>query len=169
MTIIISMTSYRRPEHTRRVLEALSKCRRCDDMRVLLIVDGGEKSKQDEICDVVSKFRFAESYYLSENAGCAGATGISLERAFATGAEFVIHLEDDTIPSEDFIEYMTWANERFKNDDRIFSVSGYTYRTDGPLPNNHPHTLKGVGDPPISISERLVHMLGVGNLEEGMG
>jgi hypothetical protein len=33
----------------------------------------------------------------------------ALEHGFATGADFLIHLEDDIVPARDFLHYMEWA------------------------------------------------------------
>lgn len=57
--------------------------------------------------------------------GCTNNTLEALTQGFYR-AEQVIHLEDDTVPlGPDFLRYMEWAFEEYRNDQEIFSVCGY--------------------------------------------
>jgi hypothetical protein len=81
--------------------------------------------------------------------GCAGNVGFVLREAFADPAtDAVIMLEDDTLPSPDFLAYMTEQLGRFAGDAGAFSVTGYHRRVADPPaePPDHP-TSMGDGDP----------------------
>jgi hypothetical protein len=39
--------------------------------------------------------------------------------------DFWIHIEDDTVPSPDFLDYMEWARHQYADDTRVFSIASY--------------------------------------------
>ena len=120
---VITMTAYRRPDYTRKVLDALSRCQGIDEYQVLLHLEPG----CPEVLDVIHNSRFAQ-LTLVENAdrlGCGPNTFSALHHGFQL-ADFVIHLEDDTVPTPDCLRYFEWARRTYQEDRDVFSVTSYS-------------------------------------------
>lgn len=124
---IISMVSWRRPQYTRKVLEALEKCTGIEEFQILLHIDGGYPDRVSEMIegmknlnlDIVLNRHF-------KNIGCAANTYSALSHAFSKQRSgWVIHLEDDTLPSKDFLSFMEQCLDHYRDDENLFSVSGY--------------------------------------------
>jgi hypothetical protein len=69
--------------------------------------------------------------------GCAANTHKVLKLGFDTGANFVIHLEDDTIPSRDYLRYMEFAEKSFRDNPEIFVIVGWNRRLEANLPEEY--------------------------------
>jgi hypothetical protein len=74
---------------------------------------------------------------LAVSAQCAASTLRSLEHGFATGADFLIHLEDDIVPARDFLRYMEWAADEFADCSEVFTVSAYNRQVEPVAPALH--------------------------------
>lgn len=152
LSIAITIKVWRRPAYFQKVMEGLRDALRFyqdyEIRRAKLI--GGERHKVDfTYCmtsidhsqqaiensqrDIVTKHRIdLEKYGLGssmyivheETQGCAGNTAYILNQGFASGADAVIHLEDDTVPAVDFLVYMArkaiWMHETKKT--KYFAV-----------------------------------------------
>lgn len=147
MAKTLTMVAYRRPDYTRQVLEALASCEGIEEY--LLVVSIDYSNMQQSVLDEFRKYPHrVEIYVQDENLGCAGNTGWTLKRGFervrSEGQTFLIHLEDDTMPSKGFLRYMEWAAEEYAEDKDIFSVSGYRHRSFR-KPDN-PYYFEGYGN-----------------------
>lgn len=143
---VITITAWRRPQYLRRVLEALSRCTGVDGYRILLSVDGGYPDRQEEISGVAGSIGVdAEVIYHDRNLGCAGNTFFALEWGFSQPVASVIHLEDDTEPSQDFLRYMEACLGRYAGDHSVFTVSGHQRRFEA-HPGHGVHCRIGPGD-----------------------
>lgn len=120
---VITLTAYRRPEYTRQVLDALSRCDGIDDYRVLIHLEPGNS----EVRQVIQEARLAQKTLVenSDRLGCGGNTYCALHHGFQL-AEFVIHLEDDTVPARDCLRFFEWANLRYREDHTVLSVTAYS-------------------------------------------
>ena len=47
------------------------------------------------------------------------------ERLFNLNYDFVIQAEDDVIPANDYIKYMSFMSEKFNKDDKVLSIHGF--------------------------------------------
>jgi len=123
---VITMTAWRRPDYFDKVLSALEVCTGSEDYKVLVQIDGGYPDAQEVMEDRCWKSTL-NVIAVTEitNIGCAGNTHKALSRGFAEHVEWVIHLEDDTLPSKDFLVYMEENLSRYQTIDSIFSVTGY--------------------------------------------
>jgi hypothetical protein len=147
----ISLLVLSRPDYTRRVIDALG---RCDGVsKYVLIVFSQEPCVPKTIAAVrdatarldipvrvvterVPPARRIEGR-LAASAQCAASTLRSLEHGFATGADFLIHLEDDIVPARDFLHYMEWAANEFADRGEVFTVSAYNRQVEPVAPALH--------------------------------
>lgn len=135
--VVLCVNGWRRPEYFRKVLEALEDCAGLRSLRrICFVLDGSDGGRYDEERDAmtehVQRFRARrirpESMLmrLGENHGCAGAVGHSVRLAFQNlKADAAIFLEDDTVPTPDFLVYMLHMLDLGKNVPSVFTVSGY--------------------------------------------
>lgn len=120
---VITMTAYRRPEYTRQVLEALSRCDGIDDYRVLIHLE----PDSPEVLQVAREARLARKTIVEnvDRLGCGTNTHCALHHGFQW-ADFVVHLEDDTVPARDCLRFFEWARQRYRDDRSVLSVTGYS-------------------------------------------
>lgn len=125
---------YERPDHTRKMIEALAKNNLAKESEVYIFSDNAKKSKDNEKVKEVREYinTIPEKSYFKkvtiieakENKGLAksvidGVTEIINEK------EKVIVVEDDLITSKFFLEYMNNALDFYNKDEKIWSISGY--------------------------------------------
>ncbi len=133
-TIVITLC--RRPDYTHRMLEALSQCYGIDDYDLLFSVDFDERHERESwdtyglAVDFRTFYRHpaCEVYHHKPRLGIDRNKMWAIPRAFEY-TDFVIALEDDTIPAMDFLRYMEWAREAFRADPQCMAVSGYSNPT----------------------------------------
>ena len=133
MKIVVNITAWRRVDYLEKTITALKNCYNFNDFSYRVIVDGGYSKKQDEIKLMLSRNEFnCELIMHPNNLGCAGNVGYAFISSFDEHmADAVIMLEDDTMPSKDFLIYMRDMLKKYKNDKNIWSVSGYNRRSFG--------------------------------------
>lgn len=136
----VGVFAYRRPEHLRRVLDALEANRLASETSVTIFCDGPRSSDDPSlVADVVreaSRPRGFGSLHIrrrSSNAGLAGSI-IQGVTSMLDANESVIVLEDDLLPSPGFLTYMNEGLVRYAEDERVVSVHGYAYPTDRTAP-----------------------------------
>jgi hypothetical protein len=119
---VVTVTAYRRPEYTRRVIEALLKCAGIDEYLVLFHIEPGCR----EVVDLARAAPFLNKMVLTNAAvlGCTANTFSAIDHAFRF-ADFVVHLEDDTVPAGDCLRYFEWARHTYRQDPDVFSVTSY--------------------------------------------
>lgn len=120
---VVTMTAFRRPDYTWQVLDALSRCAGVDEYRVLIHVDPGSP----QVVQVIKQARLPRKCLVqnADRLGCNLNTYSALHHGFQC-ADFVIHLEDDTVPAADCLKYFEWARDAYRDDQRVFSVSSYS-------------------------------------------
>jgi hypothetical protein len=130
--MIITMTTYRRPDYTRQVLDALARCRGIGNCRLLVACEPGHP-------EVVAAFNGWDACYIhlkvnEKRRGLNKNTRTVLSRALELQPDYLLHIEDDTVLSPDALEYYQWAlNESRKHAD-VFSVAGYNKPDKPPAP-----------------------------------
>jgi hypothetical protein len=120
---VITITAYRRLEYTRQVVEALSRCAGIDDYLVLFHLEPG----YPEITELASSAPLANKrIVLNETRlGCTANTYEALDHGFRI-ADFVVHIEDDCVPSRDCLRYFEWARHAYRDDPAVFTVTSYS-------------------------------------------
>ena len=129
---------YNRLEHTKKVLEALN-CNVGVEKTVLYIFSDAPSSEIE--VENVKKVReyvkiFKEKSFLKEIIIIEAEENKGLEKSIIGGITEIINkygqvivLEDDIVTAPDFLEFMNQALEYYKNDNKIWSISGYNINT----------------------------------------
>lgn len=124
---------YNRPEHTRRTIESLLNCKYASQSNLYVFSDAPKnetaKTKVAEVrkfihsIDGFNKIIIEEN---KENKGLAESV-ISGVSKVLQNHESVIVLEDDLVFSPNFLDFMNKALNKFKDDESVFTVSGYSF------------------------------------------
>jgi len=106
--IYIITPVYNRKEFTRNYLIALSK-QTVKDFKVVIVDDGSTDGTKDMI-----EQEFPEIIIIKEKGDLwwAEATNIGVRYAMEEGADYIMTLNDDTVPQEDYIEKMLYWSEQ---------------------------------------------------------
>lgn len=151
-----------RPHYLRQVLDALSRVRGIESAVVVVSQDGHD----DEVSELVAGIRFTDVIVLRHERPFLGVFAYFWDSLHAIGAqirflldfslrdldaEYAIVLEDDIVPSPDFLRYFEWACPQVLADERVMSVTGYNFHSRmGPEldfdPRHHPHDLVEIRD-----------------------
>ena len=134
LNIPILLITFNRPEHTRRVLEAIMAAQPQD---LYVFQDGARNGNEDdlkkcaEVRQVVESLAAGEQVrlytnYSEKNLGCGAGpmTGITW---FFEQVEMGIVMEDDCLPHPDFFGYCEELLERYKNDGRVCFINSTLY------------------------------------------
>jgi len=126
---------YNRPLHTKEMLKSLNQCRGCGQTELFIYADGPKTSndtKVNEVRAIIHNFeknnQFASVNIIESdrNRGLA-ASVISGVTSIIERYGRVIVLEDDLNLSPYFLEYMNDALDYYKDDEEIWSISGYSF------------------------------------------
>lgn len=128
----IALFVYKRPEHTRKTLEALMQCPEFEDSELYVFSDA-EKKIEDE--KLVLETRNLVKSMLGEKAKIVEAEkNQGLAKSIISGVnslledyDRVIVLEDDLLVSPRFLSYMNAALETYQNETSVMQVSGYMF------------------------------------------
>ncbi len=131
----IAVFVYNRPEKTRAMIGSLASCKLARESELIVFSDGAKNeeaaglvNETREYIDTLSSqgyFKEVSVYKSDKNKGLA-ASVISGITDVLNRYGRVITVEDDLLFSEGFLEYMNKCLDCYENDDRIWSISGYT-------------------------------------------
>src|SRR6266576_323547 len=129
----IALFIYNRPEHTRRTVEALRANHLAQQSDLFVFADGAKNESGAAAVGAVRKF-------VRTIDGFKSVTIIERERNFGLADSViagvtqlcekfgrVIAVEDDLLTASDFLNFMNRALERYLNEVKIFSVSGFNF------------------------------------------
>ncbi|HUJ79559.1 MAG TPA: glycosyltransferase [Nitrospiria bacterium] len=131
--IPLALFTYNRPVHACKLLDSLSRCRRLDEVNVIIHCDGPktdpDRAAVDEVRALVHtraaglKARVVER---PRNLGLASSivTGVT-DLCDQYGS--VIVLEDDMQVAPDFLDYMIQALDRYESEPDVYQVSAFMY------------------------------------------
>ena len=121
---IITIAAHRRPGYTAQVLKALRRCDGYGDYHLIASVDGPDDGEAQQETAKLLEHRCKILIRRKYNLGNSGNTiGLLLEGF--RWSNFVVHLEDDTVPARDFLTYMEWANKKFSESSDVFSIGAF--------------------------------------------
>jgi hypothetical protein len=128
---IITMVLYNRPDYTKIVLDALRGCTGIGEYLLRPHIEPGNGA----VVDLVKAIDFVEveSTLNPKKLGIGRNTYLAWDHGFKD-ADFIVHLEDDTVPSPDCLQYMEFCRDTYRHDQAIFSVTGYNRCNSEPLP-----------------------------------
>lgn len=128
MKTLISMTGFRRPLKTQAVLESLEACGNIHPVRIRL----EQSFEHRDAFDVIQARQWRFPIKIATNAGVLGIslnTHKVISECFDAGAEFVIHLEDDTQLLPGAIEYFQWAAKNLADNKQVATVCAFSCNT----------------------------------------
>jgi hypothetical protein len=134
--IIISLFVYNRIDHTKKLLESLSKCNNFNKCKIYIFSDNYksgndiDKTKVNLVRNEIIEFRNKNKNiiikFLKKNLG--------LYQNLIKGISFVLKkestvivLEDDLVLHKNFLNFMYNSLQKFKNKQNILQISGYSY------------------------------------------
>ncbi len=127
---------YNRPWHTQQTVEALQKNELATESELFIFADGPkanateeQKEKIRQVSEYISKidgFKSITIYEAKQNIGCADSIIQGISSVFERYNKVIV-VEDDIVTSKFFLRFMNEALDFFENDERVFSVSGYTF------------------------------------------
>jgi hypothetical protein len=137
----IALFAYNRPEHLRRTLEALSDNNLADESELIVFSDGprrpDDRAAVEEVRQLLrstSGFRRVTVQHAPANLGLAQSIVEGVSRVIARSGRVIV-LEDDMVTSPYFLKYMNDALDVYADEERVISVSGYSYPVDEALPS----------------------------------
>ncbi len=126
----VVMFAFNRPELTTQVFATIRAAR---PSRLFLVCDGpradrpGEADRCAAVRQILSEVDWpceVERHYSDENMGCRLRVSSGIEWVFARTEE-AIFLEDDVLPEATFFRYCDELLERYRDDERVLTISGY--------------------------------------------
>lgn len=126
----VMITAYTRLTHLQRAIEALRKNELADETTVFVYLDGprlGDVEKVDAVRRYLGTVSGFAAFHVvarqqnmgaHENAKCANYE--VLERYGK-----LIRMEDDIVTAPGFLKYMNLALEKYRSDNKVFSISAY--------------------------------------------
>ncbi len=146
MNAPVALFVYNRPEHTRRTLLSLSKCKEAFETDLFIFCDGEkdnataeQRNAINEVREVIRSGQWCRNVEVIEsplNKGLsrsiiAGVT--ELVRRFGK----IIVLEDDMELSPYFLKYMNDGLEMYKDDEKVVSLTGYQWPVKDKVPETY--------------------------------
>jgi hypothetical protein len=136
----IAVFAYNRPDHFRRVTEALARNPEASASRLFVYSDAPKNAAAAEgVAQVrshahgIKGFGSVEVIEHRSNQGVARSIINGVTDLAATFGKVVV-LEDDLLPSPHFLAYMNDALDSYEHDDRVISVHAYSYPVSSVLP-----------------------------------
>ena len=125
----VLMLVFNRPDVTEQVFQAVRNAR---PPRLYVAADGprpGQPQEEETTARVREVFKHVDwpcevhTRFLTENLGCRNAVSSAIDWFFSKEEQGIV-LEDDVLPSPAFFSYCDTMLERYKHDERVFSVVG---------------------------------------------
>lgn len=130
---------YNRPLEFKKAFDSLLKCIGIENHKIIIFCDGPknklDKIKTDEVLEYLKSFEKENQFQFFSspvNQGLAKSIINGITKVFQTYNQ-IIALEDDLIVSKNFLCFMNQALDYYKNDSKIFSISGYSPKIKFPL------------------------------------
>ncbi len=127
---------YNRLEHTRRTLTALSNNELADQSELFIFADGAKEDADAEQKEKITKTRaiLTEQQWCKDVNIILSETNKGLAKSVIDGVTQIIKqygkvivLEDDIVTGKYFLRFMNESLEQYKNEDKIWHISGWRY------------------------------------------
>jgi len=133
----IVLLCFNRPAKTQAVMQAIRAAR---PSRLFVVADGARAgvAGEAEACAAVRRIATEVDWpcevltdFAPQNMGCYRRVSSGLSWAFGQSEELII-LEDDCLAQLDFFAFCDELLERYRNDERIFAISGDNFQKGAP-------------------------------------
>ena len=139
---------YNRPEHTKKTIDALKKNLLARDTELFIFSDAAKNDAERKNVEKVRKYIKTldgfESITLierKENLGLATSILSGVTEIINQNGKIIV-LEDDLITSTLFLNYMNYYLNYYKNEQKVFSITGFHYPESLLLvPDKHPYSI----------------------------
>ena len=124
MKINIAISAYNRPEYSRRSIAAIfgAKGFTPEKHRIFCAMDCyADGSFNQEVFNIYEFFGIIPDV-AEQKRGCNYNVRRALELAWEDTPDFVLMIEDDIIISDDALQYIEWAAEKYKNDHSVHTI-----------------------------------------------
>jgi hypothetical protein len=129
----IALFVYNRPEHTQKTIDALLKNVFAEESELYIFSDAPKRHTEDqhvqEVRDYIKTINGFKKVTITEQ-----KENMGLAKSIISGVSDVINrhgkaiiLEDDLITSPYFLKYMNEALEQYKDEKKVWHVSGWNY------------------------------------------
>ena len=131
MHIATVVFTYNRSYHTEKTIEALSKNSLLPE-KLFLFQDGlrkdSDRSEWKKVNDLIHKIKWCDTEIIvsNDNKGLSDSI-ISGINYVLKKYDAVIVLEDDCVPTANFISFMKQCFEKYKDNKKVYSISGYSW------------------------------------------
>jgi predicted O-methyltransferase YrrM len=141
--IPVALVAYRRPDHTRQVIESLER----HGVRNLYVFCDAAKGNGDE-ADVRATRKLVEGiswikpeiHFVEHNRGLAKSVMAATDHVLSRH-ETVVLLEDDCVPQRHFFGFMADCLDKYRDEESVYGVSGYTVPLQPELLKRYPQDL----------------------------
>ena len=137
MKTSICLFVYNRPSHTSKVLEGLKK----NNIKNLYIFSDGCKNAEDVgkvtcVRKIIRDIKWCKTGIIEnkKNKGLADSIVNGVNHILKKH-ERIIVLEDDCVPSADFISFMEKCFDKYENNERVMNITGFSLPID--IPDNY--------------------------------
>jgi len=137
---------YARPEHTKQTIESLANNSLVDETEVYIYSDAAKNDKAQpcvkqvrEYIDTMAQRNLFKSLHIIKaetNKGLASSVISGVTEIIEQYGKVIV-VEDDLVSAPDFIQYMNDALNYYEEDNRIWSICGYTFKMNIPAEYNH--------------------------------
>ncbi len=124
---------YNRPWHTEQTVKSLKENKFAAESDLVIYSDSAKSEKDKyavkKVRDFVEKitgFKSIQIIKRKDNFGLAGSVISGINEIFQNYNKAIV-IEDDIVSSKNFLHFMNEALKIYEDDERIFSVSGYTF------------------------------------------
>lgn len=137
---------YNRPEHTKKTIRALAENYNAKETDVYIFCDGFKSDLDNRNIKLVRKYidSVPEKKHFKKVVIRKADVNKGLANSVIDGVSEIIQkygraivLEDDLVSTKDFLQYMNSALEYYKNNESIWSISGYNIPID--IPSDYSH------------------------------
>lgn len=122
--------------HFKRCVDSLSRCTEADKTSLYIALDYPLKETHwegyNQICDYISEIQGFENVIIIRREKNFGAIDnlFDAQKTIFEKYDRMILSEDDNEFSPNFLSFINWGLEKYKDEDNVFSICGYNYPID---------------------------------------
>lgn len=125
--------AYKRRIELERAVNALRQCTLADQTDLFLFSDGPKGDKdRSAVAEVrnyiqsISGFKKVTHFFSDHNKGLGSSIIGGVTKIFESYPAVIV-LEDDLVPSKNFLQYMNQGLKTYQAETKVFSITGYSY------------------------------------------
>lgn len=152
---------YNRPEHTKKVIEALQKNILAQESELFIFSDGAKGASEDKVKEVreyirtIKGFKNVTIFESPKNKGLANSLIAGITDIVNRYGKIIV-LEDDIVTSPYFLQFMNDSLITYENEEKVGTITGYVYPAD-------------YTPPPRKLLYATRFFMGLGNMEKDLG